>query len=54
MKDFVRICGAFGLLCWALVLQAAAGGYMQIDTIDYCFATGLLAFCSLVTIVRGY
>jgi hypothetical protein len=54
MKDFARILSAVSMLCWASLCIAAAGGYIQIDAIDYCFATGLLAFCSLVTIVRGF
>jgi hypothetical protein len=54
MRDLVRILSAISLLCWASLCIAAAGGYMQIDTIDYCLVTGLLAFNSLVTIVRGF
>ncbi len=54
MKTFVRICGAIGFACWTFLCVGAACGYITVEPIDYCLATGLLAFGSLFTIIRGY
>lgn len=54
MKLFARVCGAIGFAGWIFLCVRAATGCMQIDTIDYCLATGLLAFNSLFTIIRGF
>ena len=48
MKSAGRVCGVIGFICWGYLCIAAATGNMQIDTFDYCLATGLLAFSSLV------
>lgn len=48
MKWLSRACGAIGFICWSLLCIGAATGNIQIDTYDYCLATGLLAFSSLV------
>ncbi len=54
MKIFNRVCGAIGFACWAFLCIAAATGHMQIETIDYCLASGLLAFNALFVIIRGF
>lgn len=54
MKTFARVCGAIAFACWTFLCIAAATGYMQIDTLDYCFAVGILAFQSLFTSIRGF
>lgn len=54
MKTFTRVCGAIGFACWTFLFITAATGHTQIETIDYCLAVGLLAFQSLVTIIRGF
>jgi hypothetical protein len=54
MRIFARICGAISFACWAFLFVFAATGRMQIDTLDYCTAVGLLAFQSLVMIIRGF
>lgn len=54
MKIFARICGAISLVAWTILCISAATGYMTIDPIDYCLATGLLAFGSFVTVLRGF
>jgi hypothetical protein len=53
MKTLSRICGAVAFTCWVSLCIAAATGHMQIDTLDYCIAVGLLAFQSLCVIIRG-
>lgn len=54
MKTFARICGIIGVVCWTLLCVSAATGHMTVDTIDYCFATGLLAFECLFIAIRGF
>lgn len=54
MKTFARVCGAIGFVCWTFLFIGAATGRMQIETIDYCLAVGLLAFQSLFIIIRGF
>jgi hypothetical protein len=54
MKTFARICGAICFAGWAFLFVYAVTGHMQIDTVDYCLAAGLLAFQSLFIIIRGY
>lgn len=53
MKTFARICGIIGVVCWTLLCISAAVGHMTIEPIDYCFATGLLAFNCLFLAIRG-
>ena len=53
MKTFARICGIIGVICWTMLCISAAVGHMTIEPIDYCFATGLLAFNCLFTAIRG-
>ena len=54
MKLFNRICGAIALICWSILCVMAATGNMTIDSIDYCLATGMLAFQALFIIIRGF
>lgn len=54
MKTFARTCGAIAFAAWTFLCVWAATGNMTIDTIDYCLATGLLAFNSLFIIIRGF
>lgn len=53
MKIFSMICGTIGLVCWSLVCIGAAVGWIDIEVVDYCFVTGLLAFQSLIIAVWG-
>lgn len=53
MKTFARICGIIGVICWTMLCVSAAVGNMTIEPIDYCFATGLLAFNCLFLVIRG-
>lgn len=48
MKLFSRVCGIIGCICWGGLCVAAATGNMQIDTYDYCLATGLLSISVLI------
>lgn len=48
MQGTKRVCGIIGFICWACLCVAVATGNMQIDTFDYCLATGLLALSSLI------
>ena len=54
MKTFARICGAIGFTCWIMLCINAATGHMSVDPIDYCLATGLLAFNCLFVVIRGF
>ena len=54
MKTAIRVLSAISLVCWILLCVSAATGHMQIEPIDYCLAVGLLAFDSLVVLMRGY
>lgn len=54
MKTLARIFSVIAFACWSSLCIAAATGHMQIDTIDYCLAVGLLAFQSFVIILRGF
>lgn len=54
MKTCIRVLNAIAFACWVLLCVGAATGNMQVETIDYCLATGLLAFNSLSVIIRGF
>lgn len=53
MKTAVKVLSAISLACWAFLCVSAAAGWMQVEPIDYCLATGVLAFDSLFTIMWG-
>jgi len=54
MKIFARVCCTICVVCFTFLCISAATGHMTIEPIDYCLATGLLAFGCLVTVIRGY
>lgn len=53
MKDFCKVCGGIGVVCWSILCLGAALGFMTVDVTDYCLATGTLGFMSLVIFVKG-
>lgn len=44
MKVLSKICSGIMLVCWGVLCIMTATGNMTPDLIDYCLATGLLAF----------
>lgn len=44
MKTLNKICSGIMLVCWGVLCIMTATGAMTPDPIDYCLATGLLAF----------
>ena len=44
MKTFSKICSGIMLVCWGALCIMTATGAITPDPIDYCLATGLLAF----------
>ena len=53
MKTAVKVISLIAMICWAGLCIGAATGYFQVEPIDYCIVTGLLAFDSLATIIKG-
>ena len=54
MKGFYKVCGGIGVVCWSILCLGAALGYVTVDVADYCVATGILGFMSLVIFVKGF
>jgi hypothetical protein len=51
MKIFVKACNLFCFVCWTLLCLAAATGALEVDVVDYCMATGLLALKCMFDLV---
>lgn len=51
MKKFTKACNLFCFVGWTLLCLAAANGAMEVDVVDYCVATGVLALTNMFELV---
>ena len=51
MERFTKVCNLICLVGWTLLCLGAATGAMEVDAIDYCLATGMLALGHMADLV---
>ena len=51
MKKFIKGCNLFCFVGWTLLCLSAATGIMEVDVVDYCVVTGLLALENVIELV---
>lgn len=51
MKKFTKVCSLICFVGWTLLCLAAATGVMEVEVVDYCVATGFLAFMNMIDLV---
>ena len=51
MKKIIKACSLFCFVGWTLLCLAAATGAMEVDVVDYCIATGILASTHMAELV---
>ena len=51
MKNFIKGCSLFCFVGWTLLCLAAATGAIEVGVVNYCLATGCLAWMNLMDLV---
>ena len=51
LKKVTKVCSLFCFVGWTLLCLAAATGAMEVNVVDYCIATDVLALTNMVDLV---
>lgn len=51
LKKVTKVCSLFCFVGWTLLCLAAATGAMEVNVVNYCIATGVLALTNMIDLV---
>ena len=51
LKKVTKVCSLFCFVGWTLLCLAATTGAMEVNVVNYCIATGVLALTNMIDLV---